>query len=161
MQLWQLDVTTSAFLADGREVKIVTGIDDHSRYCEFGAGGQRPVRVQVGAQDVGQDDRVAVVGFAARDGVPVPVAGHRHRVDRVDGAAGGAQARDQQPARGLDRHRDRVPGGVAVLGQQAQQLREPGRVIADAAPGQQLAVLARSGRCRGGLRPSRYRRTLP
>ena len=33
MQLWQLDVTASAFLDDGREVKIVTGIDDHSRYC--------------------------------------------------------------------------------------------------------------------------------
>jgi transposase len=33
MQLWQADVTASAFLADGREVKIVTGIDDHSRYC--------------------------------------------------------------------------------------------------------------------------------
>jgi transposase InsO family protein len=33
MQLWQLDVTASAFLADGREVKIVTGIDDHSRCC--------------------------------------------------------------------------------------------------------------------------------
>src|ERR1700733_12538295 len=33
MQLWQMDVTASAFLAAGREVKIVTGIDDHSRYC--------------------------------------------------------------------------------------------------------------------------------
>jgi transposase InsO family protein len=33
MQLWQLDVTASAFLASGREVKIVTGVDDHSRYC--------------------------------------------------------------------------------------------------------------------------------
>ncbi len=33
MQLWQLDVTASAFLADGRGVKIVTGLDDHSRYC--------------------------------------------------------------------------------------------------------------------------------
>ena len=33
MQLWQLDVTASAFLADGAEVKMVTGIDDHSRYC--------------------------------------------------------------------------------------------------------------------------------
>src|SRR6266702_2612612 len=33
MQLWQLDVTASAFLADGREVKIVTGIDHHSRDC--------------------------------------------------------------------------------------------------------------------------------
>ena len=33
MQLWQMDVTASAFLATGAEVKIVTGIDDHSRYC--------------------------------------------------------------------------------------------------------------------------------
>ena len=33
MQLWQLDVTASAFLADGRGVKIVTGLDDHSRCC--------------------------------------------------------------------------------------------------------------------------------
>jgi hypothetical protein len=30
MQLWQLDVTASAFLASGAEVKIVTGVDDHS-----------------------------------------------------------------------------------------------------------------------------------
>src|SRR6267154_2396838 len=27
MELWQLDVTASAFLTDGAEVKIVTGID--------------------------------------------------------------------------------------------------------------------------------------
>lgn len=33
MQLWQMDVTASAFLASGKEAKIVTGIDDHSRYC--------------------------------------------------------------------------------------------------------------------------------
>ncbi len=33
MQLWQMDVTASAFLSSGIEVKIVTGIDDHSRYC--------------------------------------------------------------------------------------------------------------------------------
>jgi hypothetical protein len=33
MELWQLDVTASAFLAGGTEVKIVTGVDDHSRFC--------------------------------------------------------------------------------------------------------------------------------
>ena len=33
MELWQLDVTASAFLTSGAEVKIVTGIDDHSRFC--------------------------------------------------------------------------------------------------------------------------------
>ena len=32
-ELWQMDVTASLFLADGRECKIVTGIDDHSRFC--------------------------------------------------------------------------------------------------------------------------------
>jgi transposase InsO family protein len=33
MQLWQLDVTASVFLADGSECKLISGIDDHSRFC--------------------------------------------------------------------------------------------------------------------------------
>jgi transposase InsO family protein len=33
MQLWQLDVTGSVILADGTECKLVSGIDDHSRFC--------------------------------------------------------------------------------------------------------------------------------
>ena len=33
MELWQMDVTASLFLADGRECKVITGIDDHSRVC--------------------------------------------------------------------------------------------------------------------------------
>ncbi len=37
MELWQLDVTASLFLADGRECKIITGIDDHSRFCVIAA----------------------------------------------------------------------------------------------------------------------------
>ena len=32
MDLWQMDVMGRVFLADGTEVKIVTGIDDHSRF---------------------------------------------------------------------------------------------------------------------------------
>jgi len=32
MDLWQMDVMGRVFLADGIEVKIVTGIDDHSRF---------------------------------------------------------------------------------------------------------------------------------
>ena len=32
MQLWQLDIMGGIFLADGRECKLVTGIDDHSRF---------------------------------------------------------------------------------------------------------------------------------
>ena len=33
MALWQLDIVGGVFLADGTEAKIVTGVDDHSRYC--------------------------------------------------------------------------------------------------------------------------------
>jgi Integrase core domain len=33
MQLWQLEVMGGTWLADGRELKAVTGIDDHSRCC--------------------------------------------------------------------------------------------------------------------------------
>ena len=32
MQLWQIDIKGGVFLADGRECKVVTGIDDHSRF---------------------------------------------------------------------------------------------------------------------------------
>jgi transposase InsO family protein len=32
MQLWQMDIVGGVFLVDGTEVKIVTGIDDHSRF---------------------------------------------------------------------------------------------------------------------------------
>jgi transposase InsO family protein len=32
MALWQMDVMGRAFLSDGREMKLVTGLDDHSRY---------------------------------------------------------------------------------------------------------------------------------
>jgi transposase InsO family protein len=33
MQLWQMDVMGGVFLDDGTELKVVTGVDDHSRYC--------------------------------------------------------------------------------------------------------------------------------
>src|SRR5215468_4427509 len=33
MALWQLDIVGGAFLAGGTEAKVVTGVDDHSRYC--------------------------------------------------------------------------------------------------------------------------------
>jgi hypothetical protein len=33
MELWQLDIMGGIWLTDGRELKAVTGIDDHSRFC--------------------------------------------------------------------------------------------------------------------------------
>jgi transposase len=33
MELWQFDVVGGFYLADGNELKCLTGVDDHSRYC--------------------------------------------------------------------------------------------------------------------------------
>jgi len=33
MQLWQMDVMGGVFLQDDTELKVVTGVDDHSRFC--------------------------------------------------------------------------------------------------------------------------------
>lgn len=33
MELWQMDVVGEVFLTDGTKVSVVTGIDDHSRFC--------------------------------------------------------------------------------------------------------------------------------
>jgi transposase InsO family protein len=41
MELWQLDVTGSVFLADGTELKLISGIDDHSRFCVIAAVARR------------------------------------------------------------------------------------------------------------------------
>ncbi|WP_373308271.1 IS481 family transposase [Microbispora siamensis] len=42
MQLWQMDIVGGVFLADGSEAKVVTGVDDHSRYCVIASVVARP-----------------------------------------------------------------------------------------------------------------------
>ena len=37
MELWQMDIVGGMALVDGGELKIVTGVDDHSRYCVVAA----------------------------------------------------------------------------------------------------------------------------
>ena len=101
------------------------------RLGQLGVDRQRPVRVGVGAHDVGQHHRVRGVGLRARNLVPGPVTRRRERVDCIDGAAGGAQRGNKQSVVGFDAHRDRVHGGVPGLGEQVQQTREPGRVVTD------------------------------
>jgi Group II intron, maturase-specific domain len=86
----------------------------------------------VGTQDVGQDDGVAGVGFAAADGVAFAVADRGERVDGIDGTPGGVQTGNQQAAAGLERHRDRLFRRVTVIGQHIHKLPIAGGVIADA-----------------------------
>jgi transposase len=33
MELWQMDIVGGVLLEDGTECKVLTGVDDHSRYC--------------------------------------------------------------------------------------------------------------------------------
>ncbi|MER6590889.1 IS481 family transposase [Micromonospora purpureochromogenes] len=37
MELWQMDIVGGVMLANGREAKVVTGVDDHSRFCVIAA----------------------------------------------------------------------------------------------------------------------------
>ena len=37
MELWQMDIVGGIFLPDGSEAKVVTGVDDHSRFCVIAA----------------------------------------------------------------------------------------------------------------------------
>jgi hypothetical protein len=99
------------------------------------------VRCQVGSQDVRQDQRVPGVGLLTGHRVPVPVPRHCHRVDREHLPPAGPQARDQQTAAGLDRHRDQRLGAVTRLGEQLQEGREPRSIVVDPTSGQQPAGL--------------------
>jgi transposase InsO family protein len=64
MALWQLDIMGGAFLADGTEAKIVTGVDDHSRYC---------VICQVVARATGRAVCLAFAAALQEFGVPEEV----------------------------------------------------------------------------------------
>ncbi|MFI0805661.1 Transposase InsO and inactivated derivatives [Amycolatopsis lurida] len=64
MQLWQLDIMGGVFLADGRECKLVTGIDDHSRFI---------VITQVVVEPSGRAVCQAFTDAMARYGVPSEV----------------------------------------------------------------------------------------
>jgi transposase InsO family protein len=64
MALWQLDIVGGAFLADGTEAKIVTGVDDHSRYC---------VICQVVVRATGRAVCLAFAAALRRFGVPAEV----------------------------------------------------------------------------------------
>jgi len=61
MELWQMDVMGRVHLADGRELKVVTGIDDHSRFC---------VCAKVVVRATARPVCVALTEALARHGVP-------------------------------------------------------------------------------------------
>ncbi|MEU9827948.1 IS481 family transposase [Micromonospora chersina] len=64
MELWQLDIVGGIQLADGGEAKVVTGVDDHSRFC---------VIAQVVRRATGRAVCLAFVEALQRFGVPEEV----------------------------------------------------------------------------------------
>ena len=64
MHLWQLDIVGGLALADGRECKLLTGIDDHSRFVVLAT-----VLVTPSAREVGE----AFIAAMRRYGVPSEV----------------------------------------------------------------------------------------
>ena len=64
MQLWQIDIVGGVHLADGREAKLVTGIDDHSRFVVIAELVLRPA---------GRAVCEAFAAALARYGVPAEV----------------------------------------------------------------------------------------
>jgi transposase len=61
MELWQLDIMGGVFLADGTGVKLVSGLDDHSRYC---------VTAQLVWRATGRAVCAAFAASLARHGIP-------------------------------------------------------------------------------------------
>ena len=61
MALWQMDLVSGIFLAGGTEAKLVTGVDDHSRFC---------VICQVVPRATGRATCLAFAAALRRFGVP-------------------------------------------------------------------------------------------
>ena len=113
--------------------------------------GDRAVMVAVQTHDLGQHVGITRVGLRPRGGVPLPVAGHRHRVDREHLIPGRDQRGHPRAAVGLDPdhhpprrqhpglgiHRSSV---VEVLGDHLVQPGHPGHALGQPRPAQPLPV---------------------
>ena len=64
MSLWQMDIMGGVWLEDGTEAKLVTGVDDHSRYC---------VVAHLVVQATGRAVCAALVGGLEAWGLPAEV----------------------------------------------------------------------------------------
>jgi hypothetical protein len=101
--------------------------EDLHRLGEFRVAGDWPVMRPVGADQLGEDVRVARVALRSAGAVPLAVAGDLQRVDRVDGVAGGDQGLHPRAAVGLDPDHDVSGLGVLaeMVGDQRVQRRDP------------------------------------
>ena len=94
MQLWQLDIVGRVLLADGAELKLVSGLDDHSRFCVIAALVERATGRAVCAAFAAALQRYGVPGevltdngrqFTGRFGKPRPAEVLFDRICRENG----------------------------------------------------------------------------
>jgi transposase len=131
MELWQMDIVGGIFLPDGSEAKVVTGVDDHCRYCVIASVvlddvtqlAQTFDAVRLGLGDdrfsapvaAGLAERRTAVGLVRQQGREAttgpawPAGDRRVAVEQVEGAF------DVGHVRAAGQHVDR--GAVAVTDQ--------------------------------------------
>ena len=129
---------------------LVGAGDQLDRLGILGVAGDRPVVGAVQPDDLGQQVRVGGIGLRARGGVPFPVAGHRHRVDREHLVAGRDQRRDPRAAVGLDA--DLAPAPGACPG--SRSAHSSGRCSAISACSAAMPSMPSGNRLRASTRPS-------
>ena len=103
------------------EVLVGPGEDRHA-LRPVAVTGDRTVVVAIGADQFGEHLRVSRIGLRARQGVTVPIARRRSRVDGVHRVAGLHQRLDPQAPVGLDSYAHLA--GIIRMGR--HQLMEPG-----------------------------------
>ena len=81
MELWQLDVVGGVLLLDGKECKVLTGIDDHSRFvvCARDAPSDQPGRVRALRRGDAPPRGPAGGADRQREGLHRQVRGQGHR----------------------------------------------------------------------------------
>ncbi len=141
MQLWQMDIVSGIPLADGRECKLVTGIDDHSRFL---------VVAEVVVRPTGRDVCSAFMAAMQRYGVPTEVL-------TDNGKQFTGRFTKPRPAEVIERilpgERDRAAAHQAPLTDHDGEDRTLPWDLATRVPRPCRAVPVRCGRTEGGLTP--------
>ena len=73
--------------------RLVRSGEQFDALDELGVTSDRSMVVSVRAHQIGEDFRISRVGLRPRGRMAFPIAGRRHRIDRVDLVAGGQPAR--------------------------------------------------------------------
>ena len=184
MELWQHDFISGVWLKSGRELKVVTGIDDHSRYCVLAKVVNRASGRQIclafaqamstygipdevlsdnGTQFTNRLIKRKTMGEVA---LRADLSGERHRPalhqggqpddDGQDRTPAPDHARDARRPRSLRRHR-RGPGGLRLLASRIQRA-QAASVLGHGHSGQPLRASPRDRRRSGAARRATHRR---